>query len=442
MDFTRSKAARTLATIALFLMLAHPARAAGLRDALSPIETIVAALESALGNILAFIAPHAAPTITIAPAAQRASGTPLSAAAVNAATASSAPPLATTPPPPPAQPQPLADAAIPATQPPALPSPPAAPIPAPQATEALASLSPAIDTNYVTQQQLVATIAQLQSSINNQLYSSTSTYAYGGIWNAIAATNRIDNLSGSANGPLTISDATLSNVSGLSTSDISGISGIFSISQGGLGTSTAPGANELLFSDANGNWEYVATSSLGISAGGGATPAGSNDAVQFNNAGALGADTNNFSYTSSTAAPSAPTVTTHGTPGSTHYGYEVVFRLPTGASAASPEALLTTGNATLSSSNYNIITPPACPSVPNVSVDIYASTPGPGGYEGLLANIPCGTSYDDQNDNGEGRPPPTSDTSNGLFAKSLAIGNSDFSQLNGGTQTKSLLILC
>jgi hypothetical protein len=267
MDLTRGQLARTLAIALVLLLLVQPAHAAGFADAItSPIQTFVAALESALSNILALIVPRAAPTASVAPAAQPASGTALSAAAVNAADASSIPPLATAPPPPPAEPQPLADAAIPATQTPPLPSPPAAPIPAHQATEALASLSPAIDTNYVTQQQLAATIAQLQSSINNQLYSSTSTFASGGIWNAIAASQRINNLSGSASGPLTISDATLSNVSGLSASDISGI---FSISQGGLGTSTAPTANKLLFSDANGNWEYVATSSLGISGGGG-----------------------------------------------------------------------------------------------------------------------------------------------------------------------------
>jgi hypothetical protein len=39
------------------------------------------------------------------------------------------------------------------------------------------------------------------------------------------------------------------------------------ISSGGTGTSTAPSPNRLLLSDDNGNWEYVATSSLGILAG-------------------------------------------------------------------------------------------------------------------------------------------------------------------------------
>lgn len=123
---------------------------------------------------------------------------------------------------------------------------------------------------YVTQGELQAALAQLQSSINYQLYSSTSTYASGGAWNGIAATNRIDNLSGSSQGPITISDATFTNVSGLTAAEIpalSSLNGLLGVSQGGTGTSTAPSANEVLLSDANGNWEYVATSSLGILSG-------------------------------------------------------------------------------------------------------------------------------------------------------------------------------
>ena len=122
---------------------------------------------------------------------------------------------------------------------------------------------------YVTQDELTTAISQLQSFFNQQLYNSTSTDAYDGLWNAIAATNRIDNLSGSSNGPLTISDATFSNVSGLTAAEIPPLnyfpaSSTIAIAYGGTGTSTAPGADQLMLSDANGNWEYVATSSLGI----------------------------------------------------------------------------------------------------------------------------------------------------------------------------------
>lgn len=43
------------------------------------------------------------------------------------------------------------------------------------------------------------------------------------------------------------------------------------IQGGGTGTSTTPTTNKLFLSDSNGNWEYVATSSLGISGGGSGT---------------------------------------------------------------------------------------------------------------------------------------------------------------------------
>jgi LysM repeat protein len=52
------------------------------------------------------------------------------------------------------------------------------------------------------------------------------------------------------------------------------------VNSGGTGTSTAPAANRLLLSDANGNWEYIATSSLGISGGGSGT-VGSGTQGQF-----------------------------------------------------------------------------------------------------------------------------------------------------------------
>ncbi|HEX7651125.1 MAG TPA: helix-turn-helix domain-containing protein, partial [Candidatus Paceibacterota bacterium] len=42
------------------------------------------------------------------------------------------------------------------------------------------------------------------------------------------------------------------------------LGGVLGIANGGTGTSTAPGANKLLLSDATGHWQYVATSSLGI----------------------------------------------------------------------------------------------------------------------------------------------------------------------------------
>lgn len=58
------------------------------------------------------------------------------------------------------------------------------------------------------------------------------------------------------------------------------------------------------------------------------------------------------------AAPSAPTVTVHGTAGSTTYSYVVVAVGQTGDGLESGATSVTTGNATLSGTNYNQITQP------------------------------------------------------------------------------------
>jgi hypothetical protein len=87
--------------------------------------------------------------------------------------------------------------------------------PLPPASTAVLTTS-AARANYITEDELKSGLAQLQSSINWQLYNSTTTNAYGGLLNEIAATNRINNLSN-----VTISGATVSGgISGLSASDI------------------------------------------------------------------------------------------------------------------------------------------------------------------------------------------------------------------------------
>lgn len=95
------------------------------------------------------------------------------------------------------------------------------------------ALGTSTQVSYVTQDELTAAVAQLQSSINFQLYNSTSTYAYGGIWNAIAASQRINNLSGTSNSPLTISNVTVNGVSGLTAADIPSLSGTYLALTGG-----------------------------------------------------------------------------------------------------------------------------------------------------------------------------------------------------------------
>lgn len=77
-----------------------------------------------------------------------------------------------------------------------------------------------------------------------------------------ATTATIDSLSlGTLSGIL---KATAGVVSSAFVNLATDVTGVLGIANGGTGTSTAPVANRLLLSDASGNWEYVATSSLGI----------------------------------------------------------------------------------------------------------------------------------------------------------------------------------
>lgn len=95
------------------------------------------------------------------------------------------------------------------------------------------------------------------------------------------------------------------------------------------------------------------------------------------------------------ATPSAPTVTTHGTPGTTTYGYVVAFRSIVGSTDASAEGSVATGNATLSATNYNIVTPPTC-SAGAVSVDVWRNSTDGGVYVPVrVGNVTCGGSIND-----------------------------------------------
>jgi hypothetical protein len=87
------------------------------------------------------------------------------------------------------------------------------------------------------------------------------------------------------------------------------------------------------------------------------------------------------------ATPGAPTITTSGTAGATTYTYKVVAKIgaaplgrPTAASAAGST---TTGNATLSASNFNIVTFTCVPYA--TSYDIYRTAGG--SAQGKIANV-------------------------------------------------------
>jgi hypothetical protein len=122
--------------------------------------------------------------------------------------------------------------------------------------------------NYVTEQSLATQLSDFESYMSRQFVPSSLPASppgtAGGFGTPYSASNNIGSLSG-----ITITNATLSNVSGITPASmptLQSLSGLLGIGQGGTGTSTAPGANRLMISDGNGNWEYAATSSLGLSA--------------------------------------------------------------------------------------------------------------------------------------------------------------------------------
>lgn len=80
--------------------------------------------------------------------------------------------------------------------------------------------TPASLAGYVTQAELLSQLANVKNSFGTQLYGTTypappTNYASGGVFNSIALSNRIDNLSGTS-----LSNITVSGVSGLTDADI------------------------------------------------------------------------------------------------------------------------------------------------------------------------------------------------------------------------------
>lgn len=128
---------------------------------------------------------------------------------------------------------------------------------------------------------------------------------------------------------------------------------------------------------------------------------------------------NSPSWTITTTAitpPGAPTVTVHGTTGSTTYGYKIAFRLPNGNTASSTERTITNGNATLDGTNYNIVTAPACTKA-GETADIYLTTAGGNAPDaGFLANVACGASFNHQGQDGDySQLAPSTDSSTGAY---------------------------
>lgn len=116
------------------------------------------------------------------------------------------------------------------------------------------------------------------------------------------------------------------------------------------------------------------------------------------------------------ATPGAPTVTPTGTAGTTHYGYRIAARSANGTTLAGTEGTTTTGNATLSGTNYNALSWTAVPGA--VSYDIYGRTTG---AELFMVNVTA-TTY---NDTGAVATPagalPAANTTMAILSKSGVI---------------------
>jgi hypothetical protein len=84
---------------------------------------------------------------------------------------------------------------------------------------------------------------------------------------------------------------------------------------------------------------------------------------------------------------STPTITPQGTTGATTYGYKIVATNGSGVTAASTEGTTATGNATLSSSNFNRISWTAVTGATGYTV--YRTTGG--ATQGLISTITLGS---------------------------------------------------
>lgn len=110
-------------------------------------------------------------------------------------------------------------------------------------------------------------------------------------------------------------------------------------------------------------------------------------------------------------APSAPTITNVGTTGATAYSYKVVAMHRHGTSEASSAGSTATGNATLSSTNYNHI---AWTQVANATAYVIYRTVG-GATQGVIAVVGDVAALDDTGLTGDDTDEPTVNTSGGNF---------------------------
>ena len=101
--------------------------------------------------------------------------------------------------------------------------------------------------------------------------------------------------------------------------------------------------------------------------------------------------------------PVISSVTTAGTAGTTTYGYKVSAVVGGREGPASAEVTVTTGNATLNGTNYNVVSWGAATGA--TGYNVYGRTAG--GENLLLSSAQTGTSYNDQGAAGTSATPPS-----------------------------------
>ena len=216
MDFRpRFRYPIAIALLAAFLIStgASPARAAGIGDYAAPFQSVVSAFENVFAQLVALVEPHHTVTVEISPAAMgtwHAFGKTASAAAFNSIVATSQPAASPT--------------IVHVDTPPKTSTPKTAKTASVVVAPSLAKAPLAQLASYVTQTDLTTQLQELQNKLTSLVYQNVSApnsvIATGGITNEIAATNRINQLSGVAITGGTITNATINGISGLTAADI------------------------------------------------------------------------------------------------------------------------------------------------------------------------------------------------------------------------------
>jgi hypothetical protein len=242
-----------IALVAVFLIStgSTPVHAAGIGDYVVPFQSLATTIEAGIAQLAALVEPHHIVTVEISPALWHASGKTKSAAAFNAVAAIS---------------QPAVSPKIANTDTaPKVSTPPGSQV---ASVITVSGISPAPVANlagYVTQDSLSQQLSDLSTSMRQLIYNqnavSTSSL-YASLWGAIALSQKIDSL------PSTVTVGGSTVVTQASLPALSGISGLLGISQGGTGITAAPAYGQLLIGDGSGNYTLIATSSLGLAAGG------------------------------------------------------------------------------------------------------------------------------------------------------------------------------